>query len=174
MHIDNKMLLRVERDNAFDKEAVMGFPLCMSKDLILMSYIVDFHDEGYVILRLSDIADAYSLKTDVFYEKMCSEEGLKDIAFEQNILKSIVDIKDVLNQLIGYVGFISVSCDFLNSELCFSIGRIVSVESEVIYFKHFGPDGVWEDNQRKIPIEQITSVAFGDNYSKVYFKYMSV
>lgn len=172
MHIDNKMLLRINRDKLIDNEDIIGFPISVSKNLLLMSCIVDFHDEGYVILRMSDILNAYSLESDAFYEKMCLEEGLKDKAFEQDTLKSIVDIKDVLNQLIDYPGFISISCDLLDSELCFSIGKVVNVENGVVCFRHFTPDGIWENNERNIPIEQITSIVFGDNYSKIYFKYM--
>lgn len=173
-HSDNKMLLRVERNETIDKEDIIGFPISVSEKLLLMSNVVDFHDEGYLVVRMSDIVEAYSLESDAFYEKICSEEGLKTKAFNQNTLKSIADFKDVLNQLLGYPGFISISCDLLDSELYFSIGQVVSVEDEFVEFKHFTPDGIWESNERKIPIEQITSVAFGDNYSKIYFKYMSV
>ena len=172
MHIDNKMLLRVERKSSIDDQCILGFPVSVSNDLLLMSQVVDLRDEGYVILRVSDIVDAYSLKSDAFYEKICSNEGLKSIAFEQNFLKNVSSLKIVLDQLQSYFGFVSIDCSSLDNELIFSIGKIVEVEDECVRFIHFDPSGLWEKNERCIPLNKITSITFGDNYSKMYFKYM--
>ena len=171
-HIDNKSLLRVDRSDAIDGESIIGFPVCLSDTLLLMSNVVDLHDEGYIIVRLSDITDAYLLESDSFYERMCSGEGLKANAFDQNTLKDVEDLESVLNQLAGYPGFVSISCDLLDNELCFSIGKIAKIENGMVRFNHFDAEGIWEDTERLIPIAQITSISFGDNYSKIYFKYM--
>ena len=77
-HIENKMLLNGERTFDNETDVVRGFPIKISEELLLMTVINDFHDEGFVLLRLSDISDAYSKESDAFYEKICISEGLQN------------------------------------------------------------------------------------------------
>lgn len=69
-HIDNKMLITVER-NAFESNVHRGFPVKITDEFLLMTNIIDFYNEGYVLLRCADITDAYSKESDTFYGKIC-------------------------------------------------------------------------------------------------------
>ena len=54
----------------------------------------------------------------------------------------------------------------------FYLGKIKSIGLEGVIFKDIGMDGVWDDETHKIPFEEITQITFGDNYSKMYYKYV--
>ena len=53
------------------------------------------------------------------------------------------------------------------------MGKIVAIEDDTVRFKDVGMDGVWDDEVHDIPYEDITQISYGDNYSKMYYKYVS-
>lgn len=83
-------------DRCFNGEttSTVGFPISLSKEFILTTIIVDFHDEGYAILRTKDIIDVYSNESDSFNEKICVSEGLQD-KIKQEQVKEINSLKEI-------------------------------------------------------------------------------
>ncbi len=171
-HIDDSMLLSVERTFDDEVDVVHGFPIKISEELLLMTVINDFHDEGFVILRLSDISDAYSKENDAFYEKICISEGLQN-KVQQCYVNNICSVKCALQQLESYDGFISVECEEQRKKCTFFLGKIITVEDDGVNFKDIGIDGEWDNEAHKILYGDITQISFGDNYSKIYYKYAS-
>ena len=171
-HIDNKMLLNVERTFDNETDVVRGFPIKISEELLLMTVINDFHDEGFVLLRLSDISDAYSKESDAFYEKICISEGLQN-KVQQCHVNTICSVKCALQQLESYDGFISIECEEQREKCAFFLGKIITSEDDGVTFKDVGVDGEWDNETHKIPYGDITQISFGDNYSKTYYKYAS-
>ena len=169
-HIDNKMLLRVERSFDGETDVIQGFPIAMSQKLLFMTVINDFHDEGFAILRLTDVSDAYSKESDTFYEKICTSEK---IGIEiSDIVQEITDLTTVLKQLIKYEGFISVQCENQLERCTFYLGKIKAVEQDGIVFKDIDMDGRWDNESHKIIFDEIAQITYGDNYSKMFYKYV--
>ena len=135
-----------------------------------MTIVNDFHDEGFVLLRLSDISDAYSKESDAFYEKICISEGLQN-KVQQNYINTICSVKCVLQQLESYDGLISVECEEQREKCTFFLGKIVTIEDDGVVFKDVGVDGEWDDETHKISYADITQITFGDNCSKTFYKY---
>ena len=169
-HIDNKMLLNIERTFDNETDVVRGFPIKISEELLLMTIINDFHDEGFALLRLSDISDAYSKESDAFYEKICITEGLQN-KVQQCHISTICSVKCVLQQLEGYDGFISIECEEQREKCAFFLGKIITAEDYGVTFKDVGVDGEWDNEAHKISYADITQITFGDNYSKTFYKY---
>ena len=169
-HIDNKMLLNVERIFNNESDIICGFPIKMSDDLLLTTVVNDFHNEGFSILRLSDITDAYSTETIAFYEKICIAEGLQN-EIRQQIIKELDDMHQILLQLKSYKGFISIQCENQINKSTFYLGEIVTVEDDGVNFKDIGIDGIWDDDIHKITYEDISQITYGNKYSKMYYKY---
>lgn len=170
-HIENKFIMTIDR--CFDGEitSVEGFPICLSEEFILTTIIVDFRDEGYAILRTRDIVDAYSNKSDSFIEQICISEGLQN-EIQQQVIQDLSSIKQILLQLKSYNGFISIQCENQIEKCTFYLGRIITVENDGVYFKDVGMDGIWDDKIHKIPYDEITQISYGDNYSKMFYKYV--
>ena len=170
-HIENEMIITIERERIDKNEKITGFPLLLSNHLVVMSKIVDFHNEGFVVLRVTDITDAYSKESDAFYEKICINEGLRAKA-KENPITDVVDIISVFERLSDYSEFVVIQCELEENELYFSIGKVSSIEAGVIHFSNFDKMGVWEKSMRKIPIDKVSLVSIGDNYTNMFFKYV--
>ena len=170
-HIDNKFIMTIDRCFNGETTSTTGFPIYLSEEFILMTVIVDFHDEGYAIIRTKDIVDAYSNESDSFNEQICISEGLQDNVQQEYIIE-INSLKQILLQLKKYDGFICIQCEQQIERCSFYMGKIISIEDEGVSFKDIGMDGMWDDEIHNIPYEEITQVTFGDNYSKMYYKYL--
>ena len=171
-HIDNEFMITIDR--YFNKEIVSttGFPICLSEEFVLTTVIVDFHDEGYAIVRTKDIVDAYSYEIDSFNEQICISEGLQD-KIQQEHVKEIDSLKQILLQLKKYDGFICIQCEQQLERCSFYMGKIIAIEDNNVSIKDIGMDGVWDGEIHDIPYEDITQISYGDNYSKMYYKYVA-
>lgn len=170
-HIDNRFLMTIERCFNGAIASTIGFPICLSDKFILTTIITDFHDEGYAVLRTKDIIDAYSNESDCFNEEICITEGLQD-KVEQKLIKEMDSLNQVLFQLKKYDGFICIQCEEQVERCSFYMGEIINIEEHSVSFKDVGTDGMWDDIIHSIPYEEITQISFGDNYSKLYYKYI--
>lgn len=170
-HIDNKLLMNIDRCFNGEITSTLGFPICLSKKFILTTVITDFHDEGYAILRTNDIVDAYSKESYSFNEKICVAEGLQDRIY-QSYIKELGSLKQILLQLDKYDGFICIQCEQQTERCSFYMGKIITVADDNVIFKDIGMDGIWDEEAHSILYKDITQVTYGDNYSKMYCKYV--
>lgn len=170
-HIDNGFMMTIDRCSNDKVISIEGFPICFSEDFILSTVIVDFHDEGYTILRTKDIIDAYSNESDSFVEQICIAEGLQQ-KIHQNFINEISAIKQILLQLKDYNGFICIQCEHQEKKCSFYMGKILNVQDGLVQFRDIDMFGEWDKNTDVIPFDEITQITFGDNYSKMYYKYM--
>ena len=171
-HLDEKLIMTIDRCFNNETSSIIGFPICLSDEFILTTVIVDFHDEGYAIVRTKDIVDVYSKESDSFNEQICIFEGLQE-KIHQEYVKEINSLKQIFLQLNDYDGFICIQCEQQLEKCSFYMGKIVAIEDDTVRFKDVGMDGVWDDEVHDIPYEDITQISYGDNYSKMYYKYVS-
>lgn len=170
-HIDNKFIMTIDRCFNNETTSTEGFPIWLSEEFILTTVIVDFHDEGYAILRTKDIVDAYSNESDSFNEKICVSEGLQD-KIQQEYVKETDSLKQILLQLKNYDGFICIHCEQQLKKCSFYMGKILEVKEDALLFKDVDMFGKWDENINTILFEDITQITYGDNYSKMYYKYV--
>ncbi len=169
-HIDNKMIINVERTFNGDVDFILGFPLKISDNLLLINVISDFHDEGYALVRTKDISDVYSKENNGFYEKICKSENIG--SDEVSAINDISNMLISLNQLKSYDGLLSIQCEGQIEKCTFYLGKIINVNEDSISFKDLDMFGKWDENINNIPLNEITQIVFGDNYSKMFFKYI--
>ena len=168
-HIQNNLILRVERKLGTEPY-IEGFPICLSEKFLLMTVINDFHDEGYTIIRAEDIKRAYSKESISFYEKMCKNEGLGKRAV--SVISDLSCEMSIVSDLNYYKGVIEFVCEQENGEEDFYLGKIKEIFDGKVAMRTFDLSGNWGDKDEMISYEKITRISFGDNYSKVYYKYM--
>jgi len=171
-HLDEKLIMTIDRCFNNETSSIIGFPICLSDEFILTTVIVDFHDEGYAIVRTKDVVDVYSKESDSFNEQICISEGLQE-KIHQEYVKEINSLKQIFLQLNDYDGFICIQCEQQLEKCSFYMGKIVAIEDDTVRFKDVGMDGVWDDEVHDIPYEDITQISYGDNYSKMYYKYVT-
>lgn len=169
-HIDNKMIMNIERKNISKGERITGFPVVLTDDYLLMTNIYDFHDEGYVLVKVCDITDAYSKDVESFYESICIKEKL-----QEKISKCPVDdVKDVKSfiEIISQKRYITLHCEKETKKCNFFLGKVMSVKNNFIEFISLGVDGKWNDKTDIIYLSDITMITFDDYYAKTYYKYV--
>lgn len=171
-HIDEKLLICIERKN-ITNEPLWGFPILLTDQVLLMTKIDDFRDEGIVLIRPEDVTDAFSKESDQFYEYICIQEGLYAISRKWKEYCSIQNFQTFIARIDCSNQFMTIQCEN-NDELYFSIGKPEKIINDSVYFYNFDKNGIWEDTPRKIPIKDITLIAVGDYYSKLFYKYMSI
>ena len=168
-HIENKMLMKVERSGIPDSFEIEGFPIMLSEEFLLMTVIYDFYDEGFAIVRTADITDAYSKESVAFYENICIKEGLRE-KMRESAVTSVLSMEDILRQLKEYDGFIIIQRERETEKCDFFIGKVESLTEKAVLFHNFDPEGNWDDDT--IFYDDITQVTFGSNYARMYHKYM--
>lgn len=169
-HIDNKLLLTVER-LAFESNVHRGFPVKITNDFLLMTNIIDFHNEGYILLRCADVTNAYSKESDVFYENICISEGL-----QKEIEKCKIDISknvhSILNQLNEINSFITIHCEKETEKCNFFMGQIKNIKDDYVEFLSLDVDGKWDRETDIIYFSDITMISVDDHYAKMFYKYV--
>lgn len=167
--IEFSTYIDIER-NKIEESFIGGFPLQITDQFLVLSKIYDFRNDGVLILRTKDITNVYSVDENSLYEKICKDEGLDKVCNPFVKLDSLCDI--ILNKDIRE-HYITIQCEKSDNEQYFSIGLIISADNKNIIMKSFNINGEWENELRKIPLEEITLISVNDYYSKMFFKYMN-
>lgn len=170
-HIDNKMIMSIKRESIEDG-VISGFPLYIGNDILVLSRVIDFRDDGIVIIKSENISDAYSRESDSFYEMICRKEGVGN---KKNPFLNMQTMKEVLIYLSSLRDkFVIVQCEKEQAEHYFSMGLIEKMVSDSIEMKTIDRNGVLSESLTRICFNDITLVAVDDYYSKMYFKYMKI
>lgn len=171
-HIEEELLLSIKRDR-IDNERIFGFPVYVNDEICVMTNVFDFRDEGIVIFRTGDITDAYSKKSDWFYEHICICEGLRDRKLAGMSFRGAKNMKEALLTVDCSHQFVILQCEHQMDEYSFSIGKLIEIKEAHVLFAHFDGEGVWEEKYREIPISEITQIGLDSTYARMYYKYMN-
>lgn len=168
-HMENRMLINIDRECIPGTTSLTGFPIAFTEEWLLMTNIYDFRDEGYVLIRICDITDAYSKESDSFYEMICIREKLQD-KIDDCPVNEISDIGSLLAE-INPCRFVSIHCEKETKKCNYFLGKSKMTTDEFVEFASINVDGQWNEVTDIIKISDITMIAFDDNYSKMYYKY---
>ena len=109
-------------------------------------------------------------KSDSFYEKICIAEGLREKIKSCPIAVSD-DIFRILKQLKEKEVCAELYCKGSEQEGGFFLGKICDISEKSAEVLAINPDGTWEKDTENILLDSILTVAFGDRYSALYYKY---
>jgi hypothetical protein len=164
-YIDNRSLV----DIAFFDEEYDAIILAHSQKFILLADIYEFSFLKNVIIVKEHIKRITYNKLQKFHEHLCKKyancSDIKniewlDLTSYQSIFQTL---KDNCNE-------ISISGDeeYVNQ---FMIGRITEYNDQYLYVNKLGVFGEISKEEYEIPINEITSISFADEYSKILFNY---
>lgn len=169
-HIDNKMILNIEREDISEGVKITGFPIVLTSDYLFMTNIYDFHDEGYVLVKTDDITDAYSNDNETFYESICIKEKLQNKIFDCRI-KEVRDIKSFVEAIMKD-RYITFHCEKEIEKCNFFMGKVEHITNDFVELLSLGVDGKWDNKPDTIYFTDVTMIAFDDYYSKMFYKYV--
>lgn len=154
----------------YDYYYIYYFPLKVNDTFFLGIKEDDFILNGYSIRRIRDITKV-EIKDDKCLEINILEGNINNLYVPEVDITSWKSIFTSLKNLGKNIIIEDESLD--EDEWQFFIGRIESVHSNFVYFKHFDADGFWQEESYKIPYSKVTSVTFGSRYVEVFSKYLS-
>jgi hypothetical protein len=148
-----------------------GFVIGLSYDWLLLRQYHDFHLDGYVALRIQDISEVRSGRSEQHWEKMLTAEGLLDKTVPEYI--SLHHITTLIKSLQERGQNIIIRCEELsNTGAEFCIGKVISVEDNHVSFACFDGAGIWEEQPYLIPLCSITLVEFESPYVVLFSKHL--
>ena len=153
---------------SYDENYWYFYILGCSDKLMLGIEEDDFILDGFQIRKISDLKKI-EIKDDVCV-KINEKNGLL-----RNVEKPDVDLSSweaAFESLKSFGRFVIVKNEkFESGEAFFCIGTIQKTGKSSVVIAPFDADGNWLDDV-EIPYSKITSVTFGDRYSKTWQKYI--
>lgn len=162
--INSKSPCTFDRYHIDDK--IFGFPLKVSDELCLLSYINDFLLDGYEIIKLKDLKSIRVNKTDEFHQSLMQKQGLinENLCF-QSPLSGVETMPDVLETIVKNEEIIIIECEKIDE---FYIGKVKKVNKSYVLFHNFDALGSWDEKYDKISIASITLVGLRSRYINVF------
>ena len=149
-----------------DPNNLYGFVLGKNSELTYLILEYDFKLDGYQIIRTDDLTTFSTSDTNKYCAAIMKREGLlKD--YPQPAIQ--LDSWHTVFQSLKKMDFFIIVED--ENEDDFMIGPIVRVNKQSVTIRYFDSVGEWKDAEN-IRYEDITSVKFGDNYSRMHQKYI--
>lgn len=153
----------------YDEDSFLCFPLKMSENLVFGAQEDEFQINGYSIRRMQDI-EKVKIQDNFSAHISMREVGAEGMQVPE---VDILDWFSVFTSLENMGKIIIVeSAKPDDRKSMFAVGRIEKVGKKQVSLRYFGPDGIWDDEQWKIPYEEITSVTFGSRYAEVFSRYL--
>ncbi|MCA1966775.1 MAG: hypothetical protein LDL23_09005 [Flavobacterium sp.] len=148
-----------------------GYIIDSSNDFILFKEVDDFFVRGFLVFPINQVSKIRRNKKDVFFDKICRLEGIKD-----SIKKPDIELKNwesIFNS-IQRLGFNVVIINEISDEDTFEIGPILKVTKNKVNIKYFDATGKFEEGLTEIKFSNITHIDFDDIYTNTISKYLKI
>jgi hypothetical protein len=172
-HIDQQNFVKITRSISGSNEDLRGFILAKSASLLLIQITVNFMFDGYAVIRKSDIIEIRHGKFEKASKRIFKEEGLLRSSFGLDEKISLRSWETVFTDLKRLDYHVITECEN-REEPDFVIGPIKRILSSRVSIQYYDPTGKLEKKPSQVLFTDITSVLFGDNYSTVFRKYLTL
>ena len=163
-HIKRRDLVSLRR-TTIDDQSIQGFVLDCSKALILIQYVYDFHLDGFMVLRRSDITELKTKATDRFQRQLLLSEGVLD-QVEFSFRAPIESFDSFLASRSSEE--IVIVEDEVSEPDRFLIGTVSQIGGGIATIRHFTGVARLVEPPDDIRTNQITSCQTRTNYSRFY------
>ena len=155
-----------------DKEELSykkGYIIDSSNDFILFKEVEDFIVRGFLVFPIHQVSKIRRNKNDVFFDKICRLEGIKDSIEMPNI--KLNNWESIFNS-IQKLGFNVIIINEISDEDTFDIGPILKVTSNEVTINYFDATGKFDEDLTEIQYSDITHIDFDDIYTNTISKYL--
>ena len=161
----SRSLVSIKRDR-IDNLKIQGFVLAYSDSLVLIQYVYDFILDGLMVLRLADISEMSSTKTDIFQNELLKHEGLYDkIDFDADYdVSSWPTVFKTLGEKFKYV----IVEDEREEDPVFLLGLFEKIDQNSVYLTCFSGAANWDSEFAAMDFKDISSFQVNNNYINVY------
>ncbi len=170
-YIDRKDYVKIFRTVCDKEENLSGFILAMSKHFLLLQVDYDFMFDGYAIIRLDDFDSTRHSSYERTQRKIFNAEGLLSANYGFDKPLPLTNWTDILKTLKSYDLHIIIQ-NVNKDNLDFWIGEIKNITDKSVSIHNYNPDGQLDDKPKKIKLDTISIIKFGDRYSTIFRKYL--
>jgi len=169
-HQKKHNLVSVHRDD-IDDNAIQGFVLASSEELVVLQYVYDFNLDGLMVLRVADITEVRCSATDKFQKTLLEREGLlKKVPFGATF--DLQTWGSVLSQFAKEYPLMILECE-AGEEKDFLIGRVLKTTATGVQIQHFSGAANWAESPEKLNFKNITCCQVGTNYVNFYQRHFT-
>ena len=164
-HQKKRNLVSVHRGE-IDENAIQGFVLASSEELVVLQYVYDFRLDGLMVLRAKDVTEVRCSATDKFQKGLLAQEGLlENVPFRAPF--DLRDWRSVINQLSKQYALMILECE-AEEEKDFVIGRVLKTTSTGVQVEYFSGAANWAESPAKLKFKDVTCCQVGTNYASFY------
>jgi hypothetical protein len=166
---DEQELVSIRR-NGCDDRKIQAFVIHFSDTLVLLQYIYDFHVDGFLLLRLSDVTSIETTATDEFQKGLLVHEGrFAEIDFGY---RPPISSYDAFLRSLPHEEIVILE-DEMADDPEFIIGTLLSVDDDEVSVRYFTGAANWEDDPSVIETARITSCQIRTNYINFYARHFA-
>ena len=149
-----------------DDNAIHGYILAHSDELLVVQYLYDFNLDGLMVLRVADITEIRCSAADEFKKGLLLQEGL-----EQKVpFQAIFDLRDwrsLITQFAREYPLLIIERE-AGDEKDFFIGRIMKITKTGVQAQFFSGVANWSESFEKLKFKDMTCCKVDSNYINVY------
>ena len=150
---------------------IEGFLIGWSKNYFLIQRLEEFHIDGFILLRRSDVDRLRPIATVHMWNKILREEGVTATVSNPCFKLKLAGLPTILRDIRASKQIIIVDCDYSEKSYLY-IGKPDKIGTSSVSFRWFGVDGIWQSKCVSIPYVDISSIRFESEYISVYEKYV--
>ena len=167
---EKKQVVAVYRDETGDSWS--GIPVLTGPGLAVLARERDFALDGYLAIGGEQISSVEQYDDNDFIRRVMKGEKVYEHCREPEGVRGCRDWKDLMEGILrGFDGWCIAECSDGEGELCFYVGKVLTLERDLLTLRPINADGSWYQEAAVIPYEDLKTVAFGGNYLRVYRKY---
>lgn len=165
--INHRRLISIRRES-IDNARIQGLLLGFSKELVLINYVADFRLDGFMVLRLKDISEIGSDKTDELQTEILKANNIySQVDFEKDYVFS--GWHSVFTTIAVEYQLITIEDE--GEYPILMMGKIDNVGSESIKIHEFTGAARWQDEISEMYYDDLSSFQAGNHYTNVYQQY---
>ncbi len=147
-----------------------GFVVAVGKELLAVYQFHDFYPEGIAVLRISDVTSVTRGKREILFEKILRQESA--IAqFDMRL--SLDNVHNLLRSLQRENFGCIIECESqeLSEEDGYYIGRILSVQHDIVIMRTLSTLCFWNMEPEEIEFNNVTLIQIDAPYLNTMLRY---
>lgn len=169
-HVKGNHKVTLTSDIGGEEEVYHGYIVGLTDYYCCLWLVVDWHHDGFLIIPNKYITDIQYGEYEKAYHHILESEGCLGAVNKPDWL-SIECYASALKSLKANCNVVSVESRLPDVDE-FVVGKIKDVNNELVYLQGFDATATWQDGIYEIPLNDVTAVKFGDEYSSVFIKYV--
>jgi len=170
-HFEGNHKITLSSNIEDDEEVYHGYIVGLTRNFICLWLVVDWHHDGFLVMPVKYRTGVRHGKYEKTYHRILKSEGCLTDVIKPNWLK-IGSYKSAFKSLEANCNNVTIESR-LPSVDEFVVGEIKNITDKEVHLKGFDATAKWQDGVYKIPLKDITTLKFGDEYSSVFRKYVA-